>query len=79
MLLGVVGCTVSLLTPHTPEKGESSAHLLQTKTPELNRAWEERRPSYTIPSRGIILSPNFFSLSADKHEHLAKTSSSTPS
>lgn len=74
MLLGAVGCTASLLTAHTAKKGESSAHLPQTKTPELNRAWEVRA-SYTIPFRGIILSHNFLSLSADKHEHLAKTSS----
>ena len=77
MLLGAVGCTVSLLTSPTPEKRESFALLPQT--PGLNRAWKVRRPSYNIPFRGIVLSHNFLSLSAGKCEHLVKTSSSTPS
>lgn len=79
MLLGVVGCTVSLLTSHAPEKRESFALLPQTETPGLKRDWKVRGPSYNIPFRGIIPSHNFLSLSAGKCEHLAQTSSSMPS
>lgn len=51
-LLGVVGCTASLLTPRTPEKREFFALLPQTKTPGLRQGLESEESFLQHPLQG---------------------------